>query len=112
MPRTFQRKISEQKKEKHKTRTTKRKRKAKNGVSVDCSASGNGTGTGASASASAFPFLLGYFFMSIYIFKTNAIGLLHINKRDQPVKFAVRERMKNTKNAKNNQTNVIVGHAR
>lgn len=32
--------------------------------------------------------------MSIYIFKTNAIGLLHINKRDQPVKFAVRERMK------------------
>lgn len=39
------------------------------------------------------PALLEYFFffcMTIYIFKTNAIGLLHINKRDQPVKFAVR----------------------
>lgn len=33
---------------------------------------------------------LSFFCMSIYIFKTNAIGLLHINKRDQPVKFAVR----------------------
>lgn len=36
--------------------------------------------------------------MTIYTFKTNAIGLLHINKRDQPVKFAVHVTKENEKN--------------